>query len=623
MFKRPLVAIAVGYALLIIVLRPFIPVPEKNYSQQSPTGPIAAISDRFMSVIKLTTPAPYDALLGSIVFGTSVSPLDPDLKDSYKKAGLAHLLVASGTQVSILIGVCLAIVRSCDLPIGIGVILTSLANILFALIAGCGPSIIRAAVTGEITLIGLWSNKDTEAYTSLALSALILMVHDPLVLFDLGFQLTFAATWSLFYLAPRIEEKIRSSFHTGKLSVFPSLASVCLAPILATIPITMFNFNQFSLVAFFVNLLVLPCVEVMTVLGFASTVIGAIFLPVAAALNGFLYLMLILINEIVYTFTGFPGACLYVAAPPFIAFVVYYLVLALYFEGKARMKNMIRFAAVAGAILVLASSLAPVIASRQLKVTAIDVGQGDSIFVEAPSGHTMLIDGGPKYKNSDAGRRFVLPFLHAHGINKIDILVLTHPHDDHVGGLVSVMKDLPVGLVLDSGQAHTSRAYLDFLKTIDRKNIPYKVARAGLNIDLGPEMKATVLNPQEPFIEESALNNNSVVIRLVYGKTSFMLDGDLEKEGEQRVMRFANGLRTTILKAGHHGSRTASSQEYLDAVRPEAALISVGVKNQYHHPHPSTLKKFEAMGIKIYRTDRNGNIEVSTDGVKYSILTQK
>ncbi len=628
MFKRPLVMIAIIYALIIITVRPFIPVPEKTFinNDQPQTGPIPALSQKFMSVIKQTTPAPYDALLGSIVFGTSVSPLDPDLKESYKKAGLAHLLVASGTQVSILIGVCLVGMRCFNVPISLGVIFTSIVNILFALVSGCGASIVRAAVMGEITLFSLWLNKDTEMYTSLSLSALVLMIHDPLVLFDIGFQLTFAATWALFYLAPKIEEKLQrlAMFQEEGPGMLPALASVCLAPILATIPITMFNFNQFSLVAFFTNLIVLPCVEVITVMGFISTAIGCLFLPAAYALNGALYLLLILLNEIVYTFTSLPGACLYIAAPPFFVFVLYYAGLIYYFEGKMRLKEIGKILAVIITVIGLMSALAPVFASKQLTVSVIDVRQGDSIFIEAPSGRTMLIDAGPKYRKSDAGKRCVLPFLHSKGINKIDIVVLTHPHDDHVGGMVSVLKDLPVGLVLDSGQAHTSRAYLNFLKTIDQKNIPYKIARAGQAIDLGAEIKAVILNPQEPFIEQSALNNNSVVIRLTYGKVSFMLTGDMEKEGEQRVISSYKGsLRAQVLKAGHHGSRTASSQEFLNKVRPEIALISVGEHNQFHHPHPSTLKKFDEMGIKTFRTDRNGAITVKCDGEKYSIETLK
>lgn len=622
MFKRPIVTIAIFYALLIIILRPILPIPSDFKPAEQELLPI---SNRFMEVIQKTTPAPYDALLGSIVFGTSVSPLDPDLKDNYKKVGLAHLLVASGTQVSILVGVCLALVRYLRIPLGLGVVFITFINILFAVMTGCGSSILRAAIMGEITVIGVGLNREGEIYNSLGLAALILMIFDPLVIFGLSFQLTFLATWALVYLAPILEEKMKifPAFQCGVLRAFPPLLSISLAPILATMPITLYNFNQFSVAALLVNVIVMPWVEILTVLGFASTVLGAVFLPVAAVLNGTLLLILKLFNEIVYTFSSIPGACLYFPAPPFFIVLAYYAGLVMWVEGFMNKRNLLKYSLLCLALFIWAAAFSPSSAIKGLTISVIDVGQGDSILVESPSGKCMLIDGGPKYKRGDAGRRYVLPFLHKKGINKLDIVVLTHPHDDHVGGLPSVLKDLPVGLIFDSGQPHTSRAYLDFLNLVAQKKIPYKLGRAGQTIDLGGGVKGEILNPQVPFIEESALNNNSIVIRLVFGKIAIMLTGDMEKEGERRVLAWGADLRSQILKAGHHGSRTSSSIEFLEAVQPETALISVGVKNSYHHPHPSTIKKFEEMGIKVYRTDLAGNIVVSTDGEKYLISTQK
>jgi len=535
--KRPLVTIAIIYALLIIILRPFIPSPpQQPYPQQKNEIPlISSVNAHFMSVLQKTMPIPYDALLGSVVFGTSVSPLDPDLKESYKKVGLVHLLVASGTQVSILIGVCLAVIRFYKIPLGLGVLLASIINFIFALMTGCGPSIIRAAIMGETALVGLLFGKEGEIYTSLGLSALILMIFDPLIIFDLGFQLSFAATWGLVYLAKKIEGRLVSfpRFQSGIWSIFPSMISVSLAPILATTPITLYNFNQFSVVALLVNTIVMPWVEILTVLGFVSTFLGAFFLPAAAILNGTLLLILMLFNEIVYTFCALPGACLYFPAPPFFWVLIYYAGLVAIVEGLLNKKNLKLAGLFLVAVFFWTAALSPTAAIKGLTVSVIDVGQGDSILVESPSGKTMLIDGGPKYKRGDAGRRYVLPYLHKKGINKIDILVLTHPHDDHVGGLPSVIKDMPVGLVLDSGQPHTSRVYLDFLGLIDVNKIPYKLARAGQVLDLGSGVKGQILNPSEPFIKESALNNNSVVIRLVFGKIAIMLTGDMEKEGSR------------------------------------------------------------------------------------------
>ena len=554
-------------------------------------------------------PKPYDALLLSIVFGTKVTPLDEDLKENYRRVGLSHLLVASGTQVSILLGVCLAIIRFFKIPLRLGIAFASLANVFFASLVGFGSSIIRASIMGEITLLSLFLNKDADIFTSLSLSALIMMVWDPLIIFDIGFQLTFFATWSLIYIAPKLEER-----------GVPQIISVALAPILATFPVILFNFNQFSLVALPVNLIVLPTVEILTILGFISTILSLVFLPLSEILNYFLLVLLKLVNEIVYTFASLKIASFVLPAPPIFLIAGYYMYLIDFLEKK---KSFMNKAIICLFILFSLFSFGNVLASiAELKVSVIDVGQGDSILLEIPGGKNVLIDGGPKLK-IDAGRKYVAPYLRSLGINKLDVVILTHPHNDHVGGLPSILKSFPVGLVLDSGQATTTKTYLDFLKIIDDKNIPYKVVRAGDNLNLGPEIEALILNPSEPFIEKSALNNNSIVLRLKYKKVSFLFTGDLEKEGEAQVLKdfSKNILGSQILKAGHHGSKTSSSQDFLEAVKPELAAISVGKNNKFGHPHPSTLERFKEDHVLAYRTDPNHTVIIKTDGNSYRVET--
>lgn len=605
MFQRPLVTIAICYAAIIIILSPLFPKEKPSFNEKTQIPVVSAVSEKFVSVIKETTPAPYDALLGSVVFGSSVSPLDYDLKENYKKVGLAHLLVASGTQVSILIGVSLAIVRFLKIQSGIGVALVSIINILFALMAGCGASIVRAAIMGEIALAGTLFNRESEIYTSLALSALLLMLFDPLIIFDLGFQLSFAATWALVYFCPILEKK-----------GIPSVISVSLAPILATLPITLYNFNQISLAALPVNIMVVPWVELMTVIGFVSQAAGVVFLPAAQVLNLSLLLMLKLLNGIVYTFAGLPLACIYLKQIWFPFLVVYYAALVIAAENlrgrqmfKFNKENLVLLALLFAALFVWNAALNPEIALAQneLSISVIDVGQGDAIFVKSPVGRTMLID---------AGKKTAIKWLRKQGVNKLDVVVLTHPHDDHLCGMPAILKEMPVGIVMDSGQPHTSKAYLEFLNIIAAKNIPYKVTRAGDAIDLGSGVTAEVLHPSEPLIEESALNNNSIVLHLMYGDFAMLLMGDAESEGEAAILEKFGDIRTNYLKVGHHGSRTASSQEFLDAVKPKVAVISVGRKNMFHHPHAATLKRLEENGAKVYRTDESGTITIKTDGEK-------
>ena len=251
-----------------------------------------------------------------------------------------------------------------------------------------------------------------------------------------------------------------------------------------------------------------------------------------------------------------------------------------------------------------------------LAVHFIDVGQGDSILVQAPSGKTMLVDGGPV----DASDRLVA-YLKAQKVSRIDVLVATHPHADHIGGLIEVLRTFVVGLVVDSGKVHTTATYERFLTLIDQKNIRFRLGRAGDGIDLGPGLDARILHPSEPLPEN--MNDCSVVIRLQYGKVGFLFTGDAEREAENAILRSGADLHATVLKVAHHGSRTSSSPWFLKAVEPAVGVILVGAGNSYGHPHRITLLNLAGYVDRVYRTDVDGDVVVITDGTTFRVDTAR
>lgn len=262
--------------------------------------------------------------------------------------------------------------------------------------------------------------------------------------------------------------------------------------------------------------------------------------------------------------------------------------------------------------------------SPLLKVTFLDVGQGDSIFIQFPYGGNMLIDGGQGGRY-DMGKRVIAPFLRSKGVRRIDTLLLTHPHDDHVGGLITVLKEFPVGLFLGSGQTHTSYTYEQFLELVRKKEIPYRIVKEGMEITRYKGVKIDVLNPPSPFMEgtRSDLNNNSVVLKIRHGKANLLLSADIEVEAEERLLSYGYLLKSTAVKVPHQGSRSSSSQPFLELVAPQAAILSVGEKNPFGHPSPPVLKRYQEMGIKLYRTDRQGAVILTSDGKKFWIKTMK
>ena len=252
----------------------------------------------------------------------------------------------------------------------------------------------------------------------------------------------------------------------------------------------------------------------------------------------------------------------------------------------------------------------------KLSVYFLDVGQGDSSLIIFGD-KTILIDAG----EIDMGDR-VVNDLKELGVTRIDLLVATHPHSDHIGGMQKVLDNFTVGQVLDSGMPHTSAIYERLLEKIDKKNIPYKLAVQGDTIDLDPALRIVVLSPPALRFGDD-LNTNSIMLRISYGTTNFLFTGDAGSEAETALSKSGYALDAQILKVGHHGSMYSSSPAFIARVHPETAIISLGRDNPYGHPHKQAVDTLMDAGATIYRTDRDGTILVRSDGISYAVKTGK
>jgi competence protein ComEC len=253
-----------------------------------------------------------------------------------------------------------------------------------------------------------------------------------------------------------------------------------------------------------------------------------------------------------------------------------------------------------------------------LVVNVIDVGQGDAILIRTP-GQVTLVDSG-----DTPAKDKLVAYIKKQGVTTIDNFIVTHPHADHIGGAVAILDNFAVRRVYDSGQTTTSGLYRQYLAAVKKKGIPFALLAAGQEIDIGGGTFKVLNPPTTPFTGEAALNNNSIVARLSYGSFALMLAADAEHDAEAAmVKRYGAELKSQVLKSGHHGSRTSSSSAFLKAVDPEAAIISVGADNEYHHPHPSVMKRYADRKLKVYRTDTDGTVTVSSDGKSYKIAKER
>lgn len=262
----------------------------------------------------------------------------------------------------------------------------------------------------------------------------------------------------------------------------------------------------------------------------------------------------------------------------------------------------------------------------KLRLTVLDVGQGDCLLLQTPNGRTVLIDGGGANDETQAaqreiGEKVVVPFLHYEGIDRVDVLIITHPHGDHVGGLSAVLREEQVGVVLDGTcLPYPSPAYTDVLALVRQKHIPYVHAVRGMRLALDKGVTADVLNPPAQGLaygtdpNNDAVNNYSVVLRLNYGRTHFLLDGDAENEAEASMLAAYGDLSADVLKCGHHGANNASSDAWLDRVQPRFGAISCGLHNPFGHPSPGTLARLAAHNVRVFVTAKNGAITFVSDG---------
>jgi competence protein ComEC len=314
-----------------------------------------------------------------------------------------------------------------------------------------------------------------------------------------------------------------------------------------------------------------------------------------------------------------PGARVWVAPPPALAIVAYDLLavtiaLTVLRHGMYRALALIALAS-AGVVL---TTLRP--PDGRLTITALDVGQGDAIVVRTPRGHTVLIDSGGRLERGAGadgrspaelvGERVVLAYLKRQGVRRVDVLVNTHPHGDHVGGFAPILRALPVDAVLDSGQAYRGRAFNDGMHEATARHVTVRIGRCGDRWASDDGVVLDVLSPCGTLLADGKndVNENSVVTMLTYHGFRMLFTGDAGFETEQRLLARGADVHADVLKVGHHGSAYASSPDFLAAVHPAVALISVGRHNVFGHPAPRTVAALRAQGVRTYRTDRCGAI---------------
>ena len=544
---------------------------------------------------------PEQGLVRAMVLGDRTG-VDSETGEAFRVAGIYHVLAISGAQVALvafLLNVVLRRLRWGPVPSALAI---ALAIAWYAELVGGDIPVVRSAVMAIALAAGRALDLDGDLANLLGLAAVVLLVHRPSGAGDVGFQLSFAATLGILLLAPPL------LVHLPRLPLrLEAAIAASLAAQAAITPLLVVQFHRLCPAGLLLNLAAVP-------LSAATLLLGAAVLPVAPALPW----LAARVGEAAWLAAHGLLACgrasLLVPAldvrpadPPVLAVAAYVAGLVSVLRGRGRLG----LGWVGGGLTALVLGAAPPPADGRLHVTVLDVGQGDCLVIRSPAGHVLMVDAGGSYAPaSQTGERVVGPYLWALGVRRIDVLVLTHAHPDHVGGARFLLNTFPVGEVWEGPAPASDPWYRDLDDALAAAGVPRRTVSRGVRTSWDG-VAIDVLGPgpvgRRPW---KTRNDDSLVLRLEQGRVRILLAGDVEGRGEAAL----DTVPADVLKVPHHGSRSSSTPAFVAASSPRVALASVGFRNRFGHPHPEVVERYRRAGAAFFRTDLDGAVTVSTDG---------
>ena len=579
-------------------------------------------------------------------------------EDNFKKSNLTHMLAVSGSHITYIIVALTTILSKTNRKFSL--IITILFLLFFTVLTGFTASVLRASIMGIITLLASILHRKSDTINNLGISSIIILIYNPYLLVDAGFLLSYAGTIGIILFSKKISNgisiivnkinpnllNIEQNNNSKILSVksiiekiilyVNSSLSVTLSANIVIIPVMAYMFSTISFTFWISNILAGPVMEVVTIFGFIVYFISIIFPILAQFLGIALNLLLTVLLKIAEISSKIPGASIYIKTPSIYMCVIYYLIIYILFNMQAikqiiRKKAIFRLYAIKAKkqrknILVIAILFTILVNSiiyvtdKNIKIYFVDVGQGDCTLIQTSGRKNVLIDGGgSEFGSFDVGKSTLLPYLLDRGITKIDYMMISHFDSDHIGGLFYIMENLRVDNIIISKQGESSENLKKFIEILQSNNRGSKnktniiLVKKGDNIKIDNTSYFEILFPEDELINDNILNNNSIVAKFVSNNFKMLFTGDIEEIAENRLCELyksTNKLQADIIKVAHHGSKTSSTLNFLELVKPKIALIGVGENNNFGHPNDAVLKRIKDLGAHICRTDQMGEISI-------------
>jgi competence protein ComEC len=572
--------------------------------------------------------------------------LQPGERRAFLRTGLMHIFSVSGLHVGMIVLLFYWLFRLLRFSLRANIVCTLLGVAFYAAMVGFRAPVTRAAIMSAVLLLSFLMRREIEPLSALAFAAFLVLIFNPRALWQVDFQLSYACVASIILFKPILEETLyfhleqhplhwrRALFLANHYILDP--LHVVLAVQLGLLPLIVNYYHYVSFIAPLAQLMIVPLTFLIIALAFLISIFGTAVHAIAVICGSATELLVSVMRTVTRILASASFSATYLQHIPFYALALYYVALLAGSHllaarsPEALPQRRARFA-LSLAIIVAVLIWLPIVRSQNyLSVCFLDVGQGDSAYVEFPTGENLLIDGGSDFPH-DQGPAVIVPFLQARGVNQLDAVIVSHADRDHIGGLPYVLESLWVSEVIEGPSTSRARTYAELQRLIDELGIAHSRVKRGDHILGITNATLAILHPTAEFSLTSNQNNKSVVLRMSYGALSFLFTGDAEREAEHDMISARLLLRSTVLKVAHHGSKNSTTKEFLDAVQPTVAVISVGANNRYGHPNSGTIERCsrsrsgfgtgEAVGARVYRTDLDGAIQMRTDGTRLFVRT--
>ncbi|WP_010678194.1 DNA internalization-related competence protein ComEC/Rec2 [Bacillus timonensis] len=583
--------------------------PEKCYTQErlNLNRWLLQIREAGINYIATNFEGSSAGIIQALIYGERTN-IENDIVNSYQTLGLIHLLAISGLHVSLMTGMFYY------LCIRFGITRETTATLLLCLlpayiiIAGGSPSVIRSVVMCMLLLASIKWWKKSSMLDVISFACIAMLAINPYFLVNIGFQLSFIVSASLILSSRAIFKH--------QPTTFASLFAVSFISQLSSLPVLLYHFYGFSLISLPLNMLYVPLYSVV-ILPFAifAVILLVIFEPLGQIIAWFLSWILEFLNQATVWLSKFSFFELTLGKPGLVLMILYCVSIFYFLISWEKKKRIIQCSLFAPIGVLFLHAVLPYV-NPYGEVTMLDVGQGDSIYIELPYRQGLyLIDTGgtiqfeqehwKKRRQEFSTSDIIIPYLKSKGIRSLDKLIITHGDQDHIGGAKGLIEKIKVKELVIGKSKKDTHQEIELKKIASKEGIHYTLAERGQNWKVGSNA-FYILAPQGNEMKE---NDNSIIIYTKLGGLRWLFTGDTEKTGELELMNTYRNLRTDVLKVGHHGSQTSSSANFIQFLSPKLALIPVGENNRFNHPHPEVMNRFKREKISVYRTDQNGAIQ--------------